>query len=94
MTQTGPIERELRAMLERELAPERLEIANDSAKHHGHAGDDGSGESHFSILVESDRFEGLTRLEHQRLVTRVLGDLPGQRIHALSVKALAPGESA
>ncbi|GGA00931.1 MAG: BolA family transcriptional regulator [Sphingomonadales bacterium CG12_big_fil_rev_8_21_14_0_65_65_10] len=94
MTQTGPIERELRAMLERELAPERLEIANDSAKHHGHAGDDGSGESHFSILVESDRFEGLTRLERQRLVNRVLGDLPGQRIHALSVKALAPGESA
>lgn len=94
MTQTGPIERELRAMLERELAPERLEIANDSAKHHGHAGDDGSGESHFSILIESDRFEGLTRLERQRLVNRVLGDLPGQRIHALSVKALAPGESA
>ncbi|WPZ04321.1 BolA family protein [Blastomonas marina] len=94
MTQTGPIERELRAMLERELAPERLEIANDSARHHGHAGDDGSGESHFSILVESDRFEGLTRLERQRLVNRVLGDLPGQRIHALSVKALAPGESA
>ena len=94
MTQTGPIERELRAMLERELAPERLEIANDSAKHHGHAGDDGSGESHFSILVESDRFEGLTRLERQRLVNRGLGDLPGQRIHALSVKALAPGESA
>ena len=94
MTQTGPIERELRAMLERELAPERLEIANDSARHPGHAGDDGSGESHFSILVESDRFEGLTRLERQRLVNRVLGDLPGQRIHALSVKALAPGESA
>lgn len=94
MTQTGPIERELRATLERELAPARLEIANDSAKHHGHAGDDGSGESHFSILVESDRFDGLTRLERQRLVNRVLGDLPGQRIHALSIKALAPGESA
>jgi BolA protein len=94
MTQTGPIERELRATLERELAPTQLEISNDSAKHHGHAGDDGSGESHFSIAVESARFEGLTRLERQRLVNRVLGDLPGQRIHALSVKAIAPGEAA
>lgn len=94
MTQIGPIEHELRTTLERELAPTRLEIVNDSAKHHGHAGDDGSGESHFSILVESDRFEGLTRLERQRLVNRALGDLPGQRIHALSIKALAPGEAA
>lgn len=94
MTHTGPIERELRAALERELAPARLEIVNDSTKHHGHAGDDGSGESHFSVLVESARFAGLSRLERQRLVNRVLGDLPGQRIHALAVKALAPGEAA
>lgn len=93
MIQSGPIARELRATLERELAPTRLEIVNDSAKHHGHSGDDGSGESHFSILVESERFEGLSRLERQRLVNRVLGDLPGQRIHALSVKALVPGET-
>ncbi len=94
MTHTGPIERELRAALERELAPARLEIVNDSTKHHGHAGDDGSGESHFSVLVESARFAGLSRVERQRLVNQVLGDLPGQRIHALAVKALAPGEAA
>lgn len=89
----GPIERELRAALERELAPQRLDVVNDSARHHGHAGDDGSGESHFSVLVESEKFAGLSRLERQRLVNRVLGDLPGQRIHALSVKAIAPGEA-
>lgn len=93
MTESGPIERELRATLERELAPVRLEIVNDSVQHHGHAGDDGSGESHFSVLVVSAKFGGLSRLERQRLVNRSLGDLPGQRIHALSVKALAPGEA-
>ncbi len=94
MSEAGPIERELRTTLERELSPTRLEIVNDSASHHGHAGDDGSGESHFSVLVESERFSGLSRLERQRLVNRVLGDLPGERIHALSLKTLAPGEAA
>ena len=90
----GPVQQEMERLLKEAFSPTRLDVINDSAKHAGHSGDDGSGESHFSILVESDRFEGLTRLERQRLVNRVLGDLPGQRIHALSVKALAPGESA
>ena len=92
MTQTGPIERELRAMLERELAPERLEIANDSAKHHGHAGDDGSGESHFSLTIRWAGFAGQTRVARQRAVNKALGDMPGNRVHALAIRALAPGE--
>lgn len=82
------MERLLRAA----FAPSRLEIVNDSASHHGHAGDDGSGESHFTIAIESAAFAGKSRLERQRMVNRSLGDIPGQRVHALAIRAAAPGE--
>jgi BolA protein len=67
-------------------------VINDSARHSGHAGDDGSGESHFTVEIESAAFAGVSRLERQRMVNRALGDIPGQRVHALAVKAKAPGE--
>jgi BolA protein len=69
-------------------------VINDSARHHGHAGDDGSGESHFTVVIESAAFEGRNRLERQRMVNSALGDIPGQRVHALAVRASAPGEAA
>jgi BolA protein len=67
-------------------------VTNDSAAHHGHSGDDGSGESHFSVAIESAAFAGVSRLARQRMVNAALGDLPGQRVHALAIKARAPGE--
>jgi BolA protein len=69
-------------------------VINDSARHHGHAGDDGSGESHFTVVIESSAFEVRNRLERQRMVNAALGDIPGQRVHALAVRASAPGEAA
>jgi BolA family transcriptional regulator, general stress-responsive regulator len=92
MTATGPVAQEIEARLTAALAPVRLIVSNDSAKHSGHSGDDGSGESHFSVTVESAAFTGVGRLERQRMVNRALGDLPGQRVHALAIKAIAPGE--
>lgn len=89
---TGPIATEIDRLLTAALAPSRLAVINDSARHHGHAGDDGSGESHFTIEIESSAFAGKSRLERQRMVNRALGDLPGQRVHALAIKARAPGE--
>ena len=88
----GPMATQIEARLTAALAPTRLIVSNDSAKHSGHSGDDGSGESHFSVTVESAAFAGVGRLERQRMVNRALGDLPGQRVHAMAVKALAPGE--
>ena len=88
----GPIEREIETLLQQAFAPTRLAVTNDSAKHRGHAGDDGSGESHFSLLIESPAFEGKSRLERQRMVNAALGDIPGERVHALAVHARAPGE--
>ena len=88
----GPIASEIERLLTAAFAPTRLAVTNDSARHHGHAGDDGSGESHFTVEIESAAFAGLPRLERQRRVNRALGDLPGQRVHALAIKAKAPGE--
>ena len=70
--------------------PTRLEVINDSARHHGHAGDDGSGESHFTVVIEALAFAGTNRVERQRMVNRALGDIPGERVHALSIQASAP----
>lgn len=79
-------------MLRAALAPTQLAVINDSASHRGHSGDDGSGESHFTVVIESAAFTGKSRLERQRLVNRALGDIPGQRVHALAIRASAPGE--
>ena len=83
---------EMERLLREALAPTQLDVINDSAAHHGHAGDDGSGESHFTIRIEAEAFEGKSRLERQRMVNRALGDIPGDRVHALAIKANAPGE--
>lgn len=89
---TGPVAQEIRQLLAESLAPTRLEIINDSASHRGHAGHDGTDESHFTIEIESAVFTGVSRVERQRMVNRALGDIPGQRVHALAIKARAPGE--
>ena len=89
---TNPLAQEIEQLLTAALAPTRLAVINDSASHHGHSGDDGSGESHFTVEIESAAFAGVSRLERQRMVNRALGDIPGQRVHALAVKASAPGE--
>lgn len=87
------LQSEIESLLTSSFAPSRLEVINDSAKHHGHAGDDGSGESHFTVVVESAAFTGKSRLERQRMVNAALGDIPGRRVHALAIRAFAPGEA-
>ncbi|MGF7152723.1 BolA family protein [Novosphingobium gossypii] len=89
---SGPLEQEMRQLLTAAFAPTSLDVVNDSASHSGHTGDDGSGESHFTIVIESPQFAGVSRLQRQRLVNAVLGDIPGNRVHAVAIKARAPGE--
>jgi len=90
---TAPLADIIAARLNEALAPTRLEVINDSHHHAGHTGDDGSGESHWTVIVESDRFAGLNRVARQRLVNAALADLLASRIHALAIRARAPGES-
>jgi BolA family transcriptional regulator, general stress-responsive regulator len=88
----GPIQIEMEALLTAAFTPTSLAVINDSAKHSGHSGDDGSGESHFTVEIEAAAFAGQSRVNRQRMVNKALGDLPGQRVHALAIKAKAPGE--
>lgn len=89
---TGPLAAQIEQLLTDEFAPTHLAVINDSAKHRGHSGDDGTGESHFTVEIESAAFAGVGRLQRQRLVNAALGDIPGQRVHALAIRARAPGE--
>ena len=80
------IESEMRHRLTAAFAPERLEVVNESHRHAGHSGDDGSGESHFAVLIRSAALAPLVRVARHRAVHQALGDLVG-RIHALAIDA-------
>lgn len=88
----GPVAIEIEARLTSALLPTRLAVINDSAQHRGHMGDDGSGESHFTVEIESAAFAGQSRVARQRMVNHALGDLMREAVHALAIKAKAPGE--
>lgn len=90
---TAPLAEIIAARLAAALDPTQLEVINDSHHHAGHSGDDGTGESHWTVVVESRAFERLNRVQRQRLINTALADLLATRIHALAIKARAPGES-
>jgi len=73
------------------LQPERVEVTDDSHRHAGHAGA-ADGRGHFTVLVVSKRFAGLSTLRRHRLVYDAVGDMMTTDLHALSIQALAPGE--
>ena len=74
------------------LAPVDLEIIDDSHRHAGHAGA-ADGRGHFTVTVVSERFRGLPVVRRHRLVYEAVGDMMSTDVHALSIQALAPGES-
>jgi BolA family transcriptional regulator, general stress-responsive regulator len=84
---------QLRARLERALRPTRVEIMDESERHRGHGGWREGGESHFRVVVVSERFHGLSRVDRQRLVHEAAAELLRERIHALSIRALTPTEA-
>lgn len=95
----GPIATIIRQKLTVGLAPTRLEIEDDSARHAGHhheGGLDGKagGESHFNLTVVSSVFEGQGRLQRQREVNALLREELAGPVHALSIKTLTPLEAA
>lgn len=84
-------EKRIREKLMVALEPVRLDVINESELHAGHRSSPGTGESHFRVLVISDKFTGRSRLERHRLVNEVL-ESEMTKIHALALSALAPGE--
>ena len=89
---TGPVATEMLRRLDSALSSTRVELTDDSEKHRGHGGYNPEGESHFSLEIESEAFAGKSRVERQRMIYKALGDLMRERVHALSIKARAPGE--
>lgn len=74
------------------FSPTRLEVQDDSDRHAGHAGATPGGESHFNILIEAQAFAGTSKVVRQRLIYKALSEELAGPVHALSIKALAPGE--
>ncbi|MEJ7927543.1 BolA family protein [Sphingobium sp. AN641] len=89
----GPVARQIEERLRAALSPQRLAVIDDSESHRGHAGHDGSGESHFTVEIVSDRFTGQSRVARQRLVNSALADLLRDKVHALAIKARAPEDA-
>ena len=90
--ETGPVAAEMLARLHAALNPTEVDLVDDTDSHIGHAGHNPDGESHFTLRIESAAFTGMSRVERYRLVHAALGDLLDERVHALSIKANAPGE--
>lgn len=88
---THGIESRIRERLQA-LDPERLELRDDSALHAGHEGARGGG-GHFDLTIVSARFAGQSTVARHRLIYAALGPLMRQEIHALAIRAYAPGEA-
>ena len=89
---TGPVATEMLKRLDSSLSPTRVDLVDDSEKHRGHGGYNPAGESHFTLPIESAAFAGKSRIERQRMVYKALGELMDVRVHALQIRATAPGE--
>jgi len=81
----------LEARLRSALQPIELEVIDDSHLHAGHAGA-ADGRGHFTVNLIAERFAGLPVVRRHRLVYEAVGDMMTTDIHALSIRALAPGE--
>ncbi len=75
------------------FSPESLDVTDESHLHEGHAGHRPGGETHFRVYIVSKAFEGKSRIERHRMINATLsGELAGS-VHALAIKAQAPGET-
>jgi BolA protein len=83
----------IREKLMQVLQPVRLDVVNESHLHAGHRSSPGTGESHFRVLVVSQAFVGKSRIERHRMINDTLAAELKGRVHALAIKAYAPGEA-
>lgn len=80
----------IRDLLTEAFSPVELEISDDSARHAGHAGAAPDGETHYTVKITAEAFEGLSRVQIQRTVMMVLQKEFDTGLHALSLSAKAP----
>lgn len=86
------VKQRIEAKLAEAFRPEQLKVSDDSALHAGHSGAPEGGESHFTVDILAEAFAGKTRIARHRLINDVLKDELAGPVHALAIKAKAPGE--
>jgi BolA family transcriptional regulator, general stress-responsive regulator len=79
------LEQKIRGALQDAFSPNRLEVINESHLHAGHAGDDGTGESHWRVVIEADALTAQSRLARHRAVHAALGPQIMGQLHALAL---------
>ena len=88
MKNVGSVEAAVQAKLQRELAPEYLNVVNESDKHNVPPGS----ESHFKLTIVASTFENKDLVARHREINRILSEELGGAIHALSIRTLTPDE--
>ena len=86
------VEAAIREKLMKVLQPTRLDVVNESHLHAGHRSSPGTGDSHFRVLVVAAAFAGKSRIDRHRMVNDTLAAELKGKVHALAIKAYAPGE--
>jgi len=93
------VENTIREKLNEAFSPSNLAVENESAKHAGHTGardhlGRNTGETHFRVVVVSEKFAGKSLVERHRQINTILKDELAGPVHALAIKALTPDEAA
>jgi BolA protein len=79
--------------LTKAFAPQRLQVVDDSHRHAGHAGARPGGQTHYSVHIVSQAFHGKSRIDRHRMVNAALARELQGGVHALAIRAAAPGEA-
>jgi BolA protein len=75
------------------FSPESLDVSDESHLHEGHSGHRPGGETHFRVYIVSSAFEGKSRVDRHRMINSTLAAELAGSVHALAIKAHAPGEA-
>ena len=92
MSADQPVKHTITNKLREAFTPESLDVIDESHLHEGHSGHRPGGETHFRVYIVSDAFEGKSRIERHRMINTTLAAELAGSVHALAIKAQAPGE--
>ncbi|MEE2526055.1 BolA family protein [Hyphobacterium sp. HN65] len=79
----GEVQQRIEEKLKSAFSPQELAVTDESALHHGHAGAPEGGQSHFHVEIRADSLSGLSRVERQRAINKVLAEELAGPVHAL-----------
>jgi BolA family transcriptional regulator, general stress-responsive regulator len=92
MSADQPVKHAITNKLREAFTPESLDVVDESHLHEGHSGHRPGGETHFRVYIVSDAFKGKSRIERHRMINMALAAELAGSVHALAIKAHAPGE--